>query len=642
MNNFIINNGYAVVLNEKGKQYVDQQIQLNFQSIDLSSQTIIDQAKKEINKFISQQEEVIRNLETATGRTLKEILSTRSTDSLGITMFEDQEESLTTTQEEYEERVRIIKDGANRYYNVMHKTIYNFSQILQMSSSTQTTINHLGNEIRKLESSVLELEREEAKFFSSLVEQIQKSNLTLDELNKQYNKVWLAYSKHVPINVSKSAANGNYQITTPHLPKEIKKAVQDMISSLKNMSLQDSKDLDKFLKINKRYANGDSAAKKARQAYDNLRNTYASYLNNKGKPDDLYSQSKARQAIYSFLCDYIQTQSNPTADLQLFADTSRGDITRKQANAAELTISNHSQRELSNLIPDMIIEAKHLGDQQTRHITAELKLTKYEEQHMHKSGINIKDLQDLQKENKLFKEFGSQKVYDKVDDYLSIIDKDKKNEYILAFSDKLYQAYSDTKHGLENIGIVASDGANLLSSLDLLTSEGDFTFSQNITNQLLFTLLNMSSASIYYDTAEKYKAQITEFIDKLLTAYFTNLAFNTSNFAAQLPSTTATRQILYITQADNIIVPLSTTLKGILKQLDNKQQMRNIITVQITPDIEHDSEALYNASLQRFPVNGNLDTNQAARWNYVAQQIAHNTLIKVSYNILALAQYYNA
>ena len=221
------------------------------------------------------------------------------------------------------------------------------------------------------------------------------------------------------------------------------------------------------------------------------------------------------------------------------------------------------------------------------------------------------------------------------------MDKDKKNEYILAFSDKLYQAYSDTKHGLENIGIVASDGANLLSSLDLLTSEGDFTFSQNITNQLLFTLLNMSSASIYYDTAEKYKAQITEFIDKLLTAYFTNLAFNTSNFAAQLPSTTATRQILYITQADNIIVPLSTTLKGILKQLDNKQQMRDIITVQITPDIEHDSETLYNASLQRFPVNGNLDTNQAARWNYVAQQIAHNTLIKVSYNILALAQYYN-
>ena len=46
--------------------------------------------------------------------------------------------------------------------------------------------------------------------------------------------------------------------------------------------------------------------------------------------------------------------------------------------------------------------------------------------------------------------------------------------------------------------------------------------------------------------------------------------------------------------------------------------MRKIITVEIAPDIEHDAELLYNASLQKFPVNGNLDMNQAARWNYVA------------------------
>ena len=636
----MINNGYAVVLNEIGKQYVDQQVQLNLQSIDTSSQAIIEQAKVEINKFIEQQEQVIKNLEAATGRTLKEILSTRSTDSLGITMFEDQKESLAASQDEYEARIKVIKDSANHYYNVMHKTIHNFSQILKISSSTQTATSHLENEIKKLEGSVLELEKEEAKFFTSLLEQIQNSNLTLEELNKQYDKVWRAYSKHVPINVSKSGANGNYQITTPNLSNDIRKAVLDMMDALKTMGVQDTKDLNKFLKINKRYSAGESAAKKARQAYDKLRNIYAEYIG--GTTKSLYHQSKAREAIYSFLCDYIESQSKPSTELQLFADTSRGDITRKQANAAELTISSHSQRELSNLIPDMVVRSKHLGDQQTRSITAELTLTKYKEQRMRKSGIDINDLQNLQKESKLFKEFGSQKVYDKVDDYLSIMDKDEKNEYIIAFSDKLYQAYSDTKHGLENIGIVASDGANLLSSLDLLTSEGDFTFSQNITNQLLFTLLNISSASIYYDTAKDYRTQISKFIDDLLTAYFTNLAFNTSNFAAQLPSTTASRQILYVTQADNIIVPLSTSLKGILKQLSSENEMRNIVNVQITPDIEHDSDSLYNASLQRFPVNGNLDMNQAARWNYVAQQVAHNTLIKVSYNILALAQYYKA
>lgn len=636
MSDFIINNGYAVVLTEDGKQYVNQQLQLNLQSIDITSKALVNQAKEEIKKFISQQESVINNLEAATGKSLKELLSTRSTENLGVTMYDDSKENLVKSQEEYEERVENIKKSANKYYNVMHKTIADFSLILKTISSSKDLENSLQPLFEKLKNSVSELEKEEEIFLNNLEIQIKEGKLTVEELKKQYEKVWQAYSKHAPINISKSG-NGNYQITTPRVPKKITNAIHGMLKSLEELSIQTPKDLDKFLKINKRYASGKGAAKIARQTYDKLRDAYAHYL---GDSKSIYNQKKAREAIYNLLCDFITSQNESTTELQLFADTSRGDITRKQANAAELTISKHSQRELQKVLPDMTVESTHLGDTRSREVQVSIEVSKFKEPHMRKSGIDINKIQDVQKDEKLFKEFEAQSVYDKVDDYLSIIDKTEKNEYIIAFSDKLYQAYSDSKHGLENIGIVASDGANLLSSLDLLTSKGEYSFSKNITDQLLFTMLNMSSASIYHSTAEKYKVQMTEFIDKILTAYFTNLAFNTSNFASQLPSTTASRQILYVTQADNIIVPLSTSLKAILKQLDNEDNMRKIITVEIAPDIEHDAELLYNASLQRFPVNGNLDTNQAARWNYVAQQVAHSTHMKVTYNILALAQYY--
>jgi hypothetical protein len=75
--------------------------------------------------------------------------------------------------------------------------------------------------------------------------------------------------------------------------------------------------------------------------------------------------------------------------------------------------------------------------------------------------------------------------------------------------------------------------------------------------------------------------------------------------------------------------------------MEDKDKIEEMIKVQIQTDAAHDPTSLYNAALQRFPVEGNNDPNKAWRWNYVAQQVAHNTLINISYNIMALAQYYN-
>lgn len=72
----------------------------------------------------------------------------------------------------------------------MHKTIADFSLILKTISSSKDLENSLQPLFEKLKNSVSELEKEEEIFLNNLEIQIKEGKLTVEELKKQYEKVW--------------------------------------------------------------------------------------------------------------------------------------------------------------------------------------------------------------------------------------------------------------------------------------------------------------------------------------------------------------------------------------------------------------------------------------------------------------------
>ena len=642
MSEFMINNGYAVVLTEDGKNYVQQSIRLNLENIEMTSSQIIDQAKTELLNFIAKQEAIAAEIEAALpeGVTLKDIFNTRVTN--GAVIFDDTVNDLKKTTEEYESAKERLQRTAGNYYNVLHKTITDFTRILYSSNGKNAALANLQSKIEALDTQIGSLEAQERQLLQSLT-QYTELEPKISAVKKEFEQVWHTIKKNPPIDIQ-IGVNGNIQVTCPKRSTNITNAIRSLLGSIDELDISSQSELKRFMyNINNRAKSGDSPARKARRAYEKLKTNYSKYLGD-GEAT-AYTDRKAREAIHELLQNFIASAGDSASEvsLQLYTDVSRGDRTRRQATSAEFTIATNSQQQLASLIPEMTVEAIHNGGKATRSVMANINglMSDFSKEKMSHSGIDVDDLRREQANAKLFKEFGELTVQDKVDDYLVLTSPSNQNKYIIAFSDKLYSAYSSSKYGLENLNIVGSDGANLLSSLDLIMSAGDYSFSDNIKNSLLFTMLNMSTASIYYSNAQQYKETIINFIKQLLAMYFSEMAFNTSNFTKQLPSETSTNSILYVTQANNMIVPLSTTLKGIVRQMEDKDKIEEMIKVQIQTDTAHDPTSLYNAALQRFPVEGNNDPNKAWRWNYVAQQVAHNTLINISYNIMALAQYYN-
>lgn len=643
MSDFMINNGYAVVLSEDGKKYVQQQVQLNLENIEMTSSQLIAQAKEELSSFIAKQEQIAADLEAALpeGVTLQSIFNTRANGNAIV--FDDSVNTIKKTVDEYEKAKSVLQRSAGNYYNALHRTLTDFTKILYQANGKNNVLTALKGKIDALEGTVSELEAMERTWLESL-RQCVATEPKISEIKKEFQHVWQQVKKNPPIDIE-IGASGSISVQCPKSVPKIKSAITQLLDSFKSMTeIDDLETLKKFMyNINNKAKSGNSAARQARRAYEQLKTQYSKFLGS-GEVT-AYTDKKAREAIYTLLRNFVASrgESEDEIQLRLYADTSRGDKVRKQATSAEFAISQHSQQQLATMLPEMTVEAVRSGGKAQRTVLANVngKMPDFAEEHMRHSNIDIDALRKAQKDQQLFKDFGELTVQDKVDDYLVLTSESNKDKFIIAFSDKLYSAYSGSEHGLENLNIVGSDGANLLSSLDLITSVGDYSFSDNLKNSLLFTLLNMSSASIYYSTAQQFKETIMNFVKEMLAMYFSEMAFNTSNFAKQLPSETSTNRILYVTQANNIIAPLSTTLKGILRQLEDKDKIEELIKVQIKEDTAHESMSLYNAALQRFPTEGSSDPNQAARWNFVAQQVAHNTLINITYNIMALAQYYN-
>ena len=234
-----------------------------------------------------------------------------------------------------------------------------------------------------------------------------------------------------------------------------------------------------------------------------------------------------------------------------------------------------------------------------------------------------------------------QKQFDKVDSVQAATV--GKNPYYIAFSEK-----QRTTGGMTgSIGLMGDDisvfnnmnasGTNLYSSLDLISQNG--ADSSIPTAQIMFAMLNQSTASIYHNSSSNVQEKIKNYIKMQLAAKVLDLAFNRVNFffnQQQKGIDMNHKNTLFVMNVNNLYVSSTAILRGLIEKFQNYQDViADIVYVNVEFDTAHQAYPLWMAAIAS---QGGGDANQAARWGFVANQVAANTKLNVSLSIANLMQ----
>lgn len=234
-----------------------------------------------------------------------------------------------------------------------------------------------------------------------------------------------------------------------------------------------------------------------------------------------------------------------------------------------------------------------------------------------------------------------QKQFDKIDSVQAATV--GKNPYYIAFSEK-----QRTTGGLTgSIGLMGDDisvfnnmnasGTNLYSSLDLISQNG--ADGSIPTAQIMFAMLNQSTASIYHNSSSNVQEKIKNYIKMQLAAKVLDLAFNRVNFffnQQQKGIDMNQKNTLFVMNVNNLYVSSTAILRGLIEKFQNYQDViADIVYVNVEFDTAHQAYPLWMAAIAS---QGGGDANQAARWGFVANQVAANTKLNVSLSIANLMQ----
>lgn len=237
-----------------------------------------------------------------------------------------------------------------------------------------------------------------------------------------------------------------------------------------------------------------------------------------------------------------------------------------------------------------------------------------------------------------------QKQFDKVDSVQAATV--GKNPYYIAFSEKQRTAGGMTG----SIGLMGDDismfnnmnasGTNLYSSLDLISQNG--ADSSIPTAQIMFAMLNQSTASIYHNSSSNVQEKIKNYIKMQLAAKVLDLAFNRVNFffnQQQKGIDMNQKNTLFVMNVNNLYVSSTAILRGLIEKFQNYQDViADIVYVNVEFDTAHQAYPLWMAAIAS---QGGGDANQAARWGFVANQVAANTKLNVSLSIANLMQLFD-
>ena len=246
---------------------------------------------------------------------------------------------------------------------------------------------------------------------------------------------------------------------------------------------------------------------------------------------------------------------------------------------------------------------------------------------------------------KLDKFFRSWKVLDKVDDYVSVKFSEG-NSYVLAFSNKLYHDLSrlnivgNSKNSLvtDEAEELNSHGTNLINSYDLIAQAGQ------VADAFMFTVLNRSTASGLHDSIDQVS------LESWLNSFIYEMAFNPKSFIQNLENSVkeeiTDKNIIYFFNAGSTIQPVYKILYNIYNfLLSTSFNLQSCITTKIQYDNSVGTELLEEVDQIYPPVEGKGKSSVNSKkyppeaWNWVANQVASNTLISVHLDLLKLMEF---
>lgn len=224
---------------------------------------------------------------------------------------------------------------------------------------------------------------------------------------------------------------------------------------------------------------------------------------------------------------------------------------------------------------------------------------------------------------------------DKIDDYITLQIKNSESQntnITIAFSDKLY---SMTNYSQVHL---VSENSSILNNLDILNAAG---IDASFLNSLIYTILNLSSASQLRHTLAPNLETAIKAINSFLEGFIYDLAFNPTNFSASFLN--GDSSVLYVLQVGTLIIPSFTLLSAIVQHLRAiKPSEHNgtspYVTINFSPDDSDPNTLLEEVRHSSPSWNSPKDFSSAASqvYNSIASTIANNSTFGLSLNVEAL------
>lgn len=223
---------------------------------------------------------------------------------------------------------------------------------------------------------------------------------------------------------------------------------------------------------------------------------------------------------------------------------------------------------------------------------------------------------------------------DKIDDYITLQIKNSESQntnITIAFSDKLYSMANYSQVHL------VSENSSILNNLDILNAAG---IDASFLNSLVYTILNLSSASQLRHTLAPNLETAIKTINSFLEGFIYDLAFNPRNFSDSFLN--GDSSVLYVLQVGTLIIPSFTLLSAIVQHLKTIKPSEHsgtspYVTINFSPD-NSDPNTLLKEAKQNFPWTSNKDFPSVASqvYNSIASAIANNSTFGLSLNVEAL------
>lgn len=674
--------GYAVVLTERGKNYLEGITDGAFDSSyavpqgEKEYQNIMKRIQKKVGTAFEQQkaiermigDEQIRQAFNAYSMTSPITLKKKKGDEILKVLSESDKER----KERYKEFNKLMDNRKTIVHRIMSK-IAEWEHLGKTKSSPEALIVAF----KQLNLDLAGLEKELDKIESNLENFAQEEVVTSKDFQENFQKLLATYrdSKDFDIGLTADEFTGAMKIKVTSKKSGSSKAAEALQAYFQKLIDEKSKHAKDMQELAKKIRNAKSTSYSGRGAEKGgiryLLNmaraaiadtTYEiNMTDDKKDAHDAAIKSTRANAQMAALTDEIadaivngkQSFSfvAPTVEL---TESVWGDI-------SETEHSLHFKENISEETRDSVIKMIYSGQRAWR-TQFQLDYAKSQSQNLSNRKKTMEKLDTSYADDPFFDE--QKESYEsyakkesqttaKVDNLLSITN--EKGEYYIAFSDKFYSGFNLSRIALigkYDLSSKEMETASLLNNIDLFMSSGN----EQLTSQLIFILLNMASASVYSADFAAQKEKITYIVQQMVSSYLIEMAFNIESFIDNLlkdesfqgSSISQNNTFLVFNLTDGLFVKSTDLLQGLLEQFKRlgDEGFQELVTVTIAEDTAHRAVPLYQAALKQVPptpseLRGNITESKQERWEWVATQIAKETQLSVKLTIHSLLQFFD-